>query len=163
MEHFVGHCPKPVWFVPGRPETDADSDVENAEGDNDGNGVAGADNIANPVEPVVSVVVPGSVQVSSSVVGGFSAVLYVCVVAVDPDAMDVQPLHVSGSGGWGGGVEEPSPSQVSISVLGASAGQYGGSFPSFSPHLGSVLSVMPSGVSEDVDSGDDASSSLVDL
>ena len=104
-------------------------------------------------------------------------------MAVDPEAMDVrdnelneldsQPLLVSGSGGGGGGAEErvldPSPSQVSVSVLGASTGQVGvpqeevlESSPSFSPLSGPVSSVKPSGVSEDVDSGDDASASLVD-
>ena len=36
------------------------------------------------------------------------------------------------------------------------------SSPSFSPLSGSVSSVTPSGVSEDVDSGDDASASVVD-
>ena len=61
--HFVRNCPKPVWYVPGRPETDADSDdgdnvdgndhdnVNNNENDNDNdvNGGAATDDVAVPV------------------------------------------------------------------------------------------------------------------
>ena len=108
--HFVWHCPKAVWFVPGRPETDADSEAGNNENDivndNDGNGAA-ADNVAEPVvvpdggvEPVVSQ------QCSMSGLGA--------PMAVDPEAglglgldvrdnelneLDSQPLLVSGSEG----------------------------------------------------------------
>ena len=68
--HFVRHCPKPVWFVLGRPETDADSEAGDNENDivndNDGNGAA-ADNVAEPV------VVPDG----GGGACGFSAVLYV--------------------------------------------------------------------------------------
>ena len=116
--------------MPGRPETDADSEAGDNENDivndNDGNGAA-ADNVAEPVvvpdggvEPVVSQ------QCSMSGLGADAP------MAVDPEAVDVrdnelneldsQPLLVSGSGGGGGGAEErvldPSPSQGSVSVLG---------------------------------------------
>ena len=67
--HFVRNCPKPMWYVPGRPETDADSDIdltEEVDADNDANGVVPADNVAGPfvpgsVEPAVVPVVPASV------------------------------------------------------------------------------------------------------
>ena len=62
--YFVRNCPKPVWYVPGRPETDADSDDDIVDGgnDNDVNGGAAADNVAVPVvsgvvEPAVGSVV----------------------------------------------------------------------------------------------------------
>ena len=123
--HFVRHCPKPVWFVPGRPETDADSeagDNENDVNDHDDNGAA-ADNVVEPVvvpdggvEPVVSQ------QCSMSGLGADAP------MAVDPEAVDVrdnelneldsQPLLVSGSGGAEERVLDPSPSQGSVSVLG---------------------------------------------
>ena len=75
---------------------------------------------------------------------------------------------------WGGAekrVLDPSPSQVSGSVLGASTSQVGvpqeevqESSPTFSPLSGSVSSVTPSsGVSEvGVNSGDDAPASVGD-
>ena len=123
--HFVRHCPKPVWFVPGRPETDADSEAGNNENDvndHDDNGAA-ADNVVEPVvvpdggvEPVVSQ------QCSMSGLGADAP------MAVDPEAVDVrdnelneldsQPLLVSGSGGAEERVLDPSPSQGSVSVLG---------------------------------------------
>ena len=79
--HFVRNCPKPVWYVPGRPETDADSDdgdgndndnVNNNENDNDNDGdVAVADNV------VESVAVPDWGGGGGGGAWGFSAVLYV--------------------------------------------------------------------------------------
>ena len=123
--HFVRQCPKPVWFVPGRPETDADSeagDNDNDVNDHDDNGAA-ADNVVEPVvvpdggvEPVVSQ------QCSMSGLGADAP------MAVDPEAVDVrdnelneldsQPLLVSGSGGAEERVLDPSPSQGSVSILG---------------------------------------------
>ena len=122
--HFVRNCPKPVWYVPGRPETDADSDVDNTDdldNENDVNGVIPAGNVASPVvpgsvEPAVVPVVPASVapvsgsdivsvgvgfasslQCSASVLGSES----MCVDERDNkmDEMVSQQLLDSGSGG----------------------------------------------------------------
>ena len=65
--HFVRNCPKPVWYVPGRPETDVDSGDDNADGgnDNDVNGEVAAYNVAGLVAPVVEPVVPVSSSAAS--------------------------------------------------------------------------------------------------
>ena len=76
--NFVRNCPKPVWYVPGNPETDVDSDDDNADGGNDDDvsGEVKADNVAGPVAPgsvepavvpVVSVFFPGGWGVESVV------------------------------------------------------------------------------------------------
>ena len=125
--YFVRHCPKPVWFVPGRPETDADSeagDNDNVnDNDNDGDvAAAAADNVVEPVVVPDGGVEPvGSSQCSMSGLGADAP------MAVDPEAVDVrdnelneldsQPLLVSGSGAEER-VLDPSPSQGSVSVLG---------------------------------------------
>ena len=126
--HFVRNCPKPVWYVPGRPETDADSDVDNTDdidNENNVNGVVPAGNVANPVvpgsvEPAVVPVVPTSVapvsgsDIVSGMLGSASSSQCsgsaldsesICVDERDNelDEMVSQPLLDSGSGGGGRG------------------------------------------------------------
>ena len=70
--HFVRHCPKPVWYVPGNPATDVDS--ENDDDDDNGNGNDN-DNLVNEdvgdvhtadgVAVAAPVVVPGTVELAS--------------------------------------------------------------------------------------------------
>ena len=102
--HFIRNCPKPVWYVPGRPETDADSEAGDNDNDNDHNN--DNDNVS-----VVDPVVPGSGEVESvdppQCSGGNAEVD--APASAGPVAMDVrdneldelesQPLLVSGSGG----------------------------------------------------------------
>ena len=177
--HFVRNCPKPLWYVPGNPATDVDSDNDNVD-DNDVNDDGVVDVNGVEVAAVTAPVVPGAVQpvVASEVVPagnpaepepGTSAGAEVMCVDVRDNELDElvsQPLLVSGSGGAEESVLDPPPSQVSVSVLEASAGLSGApqeevlkSSPSFTPLSGADLSVTPSlAVSEDVvGSGDDVS------
>ena len=67
--HFFRHCPKPVWYVPGNPATDVDSDDDNDNDDENGNG-NNNDNVINEdvlhnadvVALGAPVVLPGSVE-----------------------------------------------------------------------------------------------------
>ena len=128
--HFVRHCPKPVWYVPGNPATDVDSENENDDDNGVNDNVPGAEvaPAAAPIvvsaaaEPVVvPEVVPAGIPSESGCADGIEE-MSVDVRDNELDEVVSQPLLDSGSGGGGGGAEErvldPSPSQVSLSVLG---------------------------------------------
>ena len=135
---------------------------------------------AGGVAVAAPVVVPGTVKPAvpagtlADPESGSSAGVESMVVDTRDNELDKvvsQPLLVSGSGVAEERVLDPSPSQVLVSVLEASAGRSGvpqeevlESSPSFSPLSGTCLSDTPSsGVSEDVvGSGDDGPASLVD-
>ena len=140
--HFVRNCPKPAWYVPGRPETAQDSDNDDDIENGNDNAASGNGNVndncvvgAVPVVPVTS----SSVASTSEIVswGVEPAVLSQCSTSVlgagvplssGPEAMDArdneldeldsQSMNVSGSGEAEERVLDPSPSQGSVSVLG---------------------------------------------
>ena len=121
--HFVPNCPKPVWYVPGNPATDVDSDNDNDHNyDNDVN-EDGVEDVNNAID----------------------------VRDNELDELVSQPL-LNGSGVAEERVLDPSPSLPlpSDCVLEASTGRSGvpqeevlESSPSFSPPSGTCLLDTP--------------------
>ena len=186
--HFVRACPKPVWFVPGNPATDVDSENENDDDNNVSDNVSGAEvvpaaapgNVSGAAEPVVvPEVVPAENPAEPGPESEIVEAMSIDVRDNELDELVSQPLLDSGSGGVEervldpspsqvsvgvlGGAEErvldPSPSPVSVSVSGASTGQVG--VPQ-EEVLVSSPSFSPLSGSVLSDSGDDAPASLVD-
>ena len=105
--HFVRHCPKPVWYVPGNPATDVDSENENDD-DNDGNDNVTGAGVAPAAAPVVvpaaaePAVVPEVVPAGNpSEPGSADGIEEMSVDVRDNELDEVvsQPLLDSGSGG----------------------------------------------------------------
>ena len=172
--HFVRHCPKPVWYVPGNPATHNDSD-DDSDNDSDDN-VVGAGNapvVPVTVEPVVSpVAVPAgdpagsavgpppvaSVSTMESVAGVVApSELGTTDMVVDErdnqlDELVSQPLLVGQCSGSEERVLDPSPSPQfsddgvleTSAISGVPQEEVLDSSPSFSPLSGSVLSSPPS-------------------